>query len=480
MLKERGQTSKPLCFIDTFNYCNLSVEKLGKILNYEKLPKPSFLGQEPKNAKEWDEMIAYNIRDSRISCEYMKFLYDSFMALGATPKLTIASTSMSLFKNKYLKDKYYQKDKEILREELKSYYGGRVEAFARGRFKNAFLNDFNSLYPSAMRDNLFPDPNSQRVSNENTTFYIENFMGSSTVEVTAPYMHHPILPYKDPFDFHSKLKFPIGTFEGCYTHAELNYAVENGYTINKVIKSIYYTRTMSPFKDFVDDMYGQRMYYKEINDPTQIVYKDLMNNLYGKFGQKFDGVEVLIHRENVTAKDLERAHTTLGKNYYLIEDNVEPAGHCIPIWASYVAAYGRIKHHQQMPPDCLYCDTDSYITMTAMETSKELGGLKLEMFAEDGFIVRPKVYGLSGNDGNKEIVRIKGLAKAITFDKLCNIKSTERFEVLTNTSMKESVKGYLLPNELFKSYKTFDLEDDKRIWPDVLMLILYNKVNQYV
>ncbi len=49
-------------------------------------------------------MDIYNLKDSEISYKFMRFLFDSFEELGASPKMTIASTSMSLFKNKFLGD----------------------------------------------------------------------------------------------------------------------------------------------------------------------------------------------------------------------------------------------------------------------------------------------------------------------------------------------------------------------------------------
>ena len=113
----------------------------------------------------------------------MKFLINSFEHLGATFKNTLASTSMSLFKNKYLKEVYFQPKEEILLEQFESCFGGRSEAFKRGTFENYNYYDFNSLYPSDMFENEFPDPNSLRITYKNTNEYINNYHGISKVDI---------------------------------------------------------------------------------------------------------------------------------------------------------------------------------------------------------------------------------------------------------------------------------------------------------
>jgi len=468
--KSSRKSRKSLEFYDTLNFAKMSVDQMGHHLGIPKLDHPMMvywehqedvLGKYPNTQEEMDYLEEYNIRDSEITYKFMEFFIKELEEAGGSFRITIASCAMSLFKNKYLGDfKYYQKDKETLREELQSYYGGRVEAFKRGPFHNAFYYDINSLYPSVMRDFEYPDPNSQHISNEDTTYYLK-YMGSSTVEVTCPKMHKPYLPYKVEGDF--KLIFPTGTFKGTYTHADLNYAISLGYIINKVFKSIYYTQSCSPFKDYMNDVYGKRMFYKNKDDPTEIIYKSLMNNLYGKFGEKFDGVDSQIHKDNMTKTDFEKEHLQYG-DYYQISENIDPKSHCIPIWASYVTSYARIRHYPYLcSQNVLYCDTDSVITSDVLETSKELGKWKKEMDIQDGFIVRPKFYGLSNDE--KEDVKIKGLPLAISFKRLCGITCDEKFEFKEFASMKQAIQRNITPNQIIDASKRFILDDDKRVWP---------------
>lgn len=135
--------ARKIIFIDTLNYAMLSVEKCGKLLGVPKIKPPSFIGRKPKNQKERGEMKVYNRRDAYISREILVFFYKAFEDLGATPKLTIASTSMSLFTNKYLKQTFFKHDRSVLLDLFKGYYGGRTEAFKRGKIKDYNYYDIN-------------------------------------------------------------------------------------------------------------------------------------------------------------------------------------------------------------------------------------------------------------------------------------------------------------------------------------------------
>jgi hypothetical protein len=207
-IKKPNQSAKTLTFVDTLNYAKLSVKDMGKILELPKLEQPKSLGRLPKTDEEKQELIIYNIRDSEISYKFVRFLFESFTELGASPKLTIASTSMSLYKNHYLNDVYFQHDIPELLEQFKSYYGGRTEAFKRGEIRKANYYDFNSLYPSVML-NEFPDPNSIRRNRLNDISYIESYEGVAHVDVEAPNIDIPLLPFRSP---ENKLLFPTGSF----------------------------------------------------------------------------------------------------------------------------------------------------------------------------------------------------------------------------------------------------------------------------
>ena len=453
-----------ITFLDTLNYARLSVAKLGKLINIPKLETPTFIGKKPKNKTQMNQMIRYNMRDSEISFKGLKFLYDSFEDIGATAKLTIASTAMSLFKNKYLKHNYYRHDKKLLIEQFKGYYGGRTEAFARGKFKNYKYFDLNSLYPSVMLKHKYPDPNSLRICHFNDDFHIREYEGLSDITIFCPEMEYPLLPYRTK----DKLLFPTGKFRGYHTHAEIRKAVELGYKILKVHRTLYFKKTCEPFKEFVADMYAKRLKLKSQKSSMEYVVKILMNSLYGKFAESFIGKENLVPF-NHSADELHKMDffEIIG-DYLRIKQDRFPAVHCIPIWSIYVTSYARLRLYEYIRVSHpLYCDTDSIITRKTFKDSKELGDMKLEFIIKEGIIVKPKFYAFTGIN-NCDTIKIKGIGtKIVMRDFVRLVKGELRSISYTKfCKVREALRRGYVPNEIIAISKHLQLNDNKRLWDE--------------
>jgi hypothetical protein len=472
-LKRKDKNDAVLTFIDTLNYAKLSVETIGKILGLPKLEHPGCLGRMPETDAERDELITYNRRDAEISYRFIEFLFSAFTNFGATPKMTIASTAKSLFTNKYLHNVYFRHSPQDLLQQFSAYYGGRCEAFWRGKIGRCNYYDFNSLYPSVMRGE-YPDPNSMRKNRIDNDFYIQNYEGVADAEVVCPKADITLLPLR----IDNKLLFPYGRFRGWYSNVELRRAIDLGYSIEHTYRNIYFTRTCFPFREFVDDLYGMRMKYQADKSPMEQVCKLLMNSLYGKFGQKFidrdnwfpiDSLDINWFEEH---DDFER----VGRFVRLTEKFQEPKAFCIPIWALYTTAYGRLKLYDSLKRvEPFYCDTDSIITTAdKFLNSKELGKLKREMQVQRGIIVKPKFYALIDSEG-KEHVKIKGIAQRIFVDDIEQRMTMGDFtrlmddpKVMFNRFMKfkESIRRDFIINEVQRVTKELLLEDTKRSWHD--------------
>lgn len=473
--KNNTKPRKSLSFLDTMNFCKLSVEKMGKILNLPKLTKPRAIGRIPFNNDEMIEMIKYNIRDSEITYEFAKFLISSFNELGANFKMTIASSSMSLFRNKYLKEKYYVHDDNILIDIFKAYYGGRTETFKRGFFENVNYYDFNSLYPSVMHDYMFPNPNTLRITHHNTNRYILEYEGVSHIDIYIPKSHIPILPIKTKT---GKVIFGYGNISGWYSHIELREAINNGAVLKRVYKTYYYKEMCNPFKDYVNDLYNKRLTYKKEGSNMELIIKLCLNSLYGKFGQRFISKENTYHVDSVDKEMLNRAkNINRVGDYFVITEDCEPSNFCFPIWSVYISAYARLKLYKILNRyDPIYCDTDSIITNYDIPNSNRLGELKKEMTITQGITVRPKFYAIYGHDNIKDVVnvKIKGLGKRLSYYEFVglvnmpisinNINYTKKINYEKFAKFKEAIRRDFIPNEKILVNKTFSLEDEKRVW----------------
>lgn len=459
-----------IVFCDTMNYCPMGVEKLGNLLGIQKMSKPAFLGSIPKNEDEWHELQTYNRRDAEVSAKAAKFFHDSFVKMGATPKLTIASTAMSVFRNKYLTERYACIDPETLKVLFDGYYGARTEAFGRGKIDNYEYYDINSLYPYVMKNNVFPDINTLRVQHRDDTEVIKSYEGMSDILIEVPNMPYPPLPCRGE----NKLLFPYGSFRGIYTHVEIREALKRGCIIKKVFASWYCTKTCRPFTDFVADIYASRLLKKSKCDITEIVDKLVMNSLYGKFGQRFTDMEEVINADDLTLEQCNGNVTVLEKDRWVkvVNPEAKPAVFCIPMWAAYVTAYGRcelLRWIEQCDP--VYVDTDSLITKKKLPTASDLGALKKEMSIKTGIIVRPKMYALISDD-KKEIIKIKGVGKIKDYSAFYKIVEDGCADIVRFARFKEALRRGLHQNQILRIRKELGLNDDKRCWkqkfdPDV-------------
>lgn len=208
-----------IVYCDTANFYKASLEKIGKIINIPKMQKPDFLGQKPKTKSDYEYLREYNINDARITKNFADFLQDSFNALGAEMKYTIASSSMDLFKRKYLKADLWAPGIDDIKAMYKPYYGGRCEILDRGHTTEHFnVYDFNSLYPSVMKSGIFPHPNYLRRSYRPEMHIIKDYEGFCYAEME--YFIKDKIAYM-PLKINSRLCFPKGIIKGHYTFFKL-------------------------------------------------------------------------------------------------------------------------------------------------------------------------------------------------------------------------------------------------------------------
>lgn len=479
------KNGQKITFIDTLNYAGFGVKAMGGILKIPKLETPVCIindekgyARKPKNKEEKEELEIYNKRDCEITYEFMKFLQSGFAELGGKTKLTSASTSMDIFRRKYLRKSIVKEDYVLQRKPedtihefiFESYYGGRTEVFKRGLINHKLkAYDINSLYPSVML-NHYPHPESVKLSNSPTISMIQ-FEGISEVTVYAPYMEYPILPCRSE----EKLTFPTGLFRGVYTHIELRKAIEKGYKIVKMYKTLWYKRNFFPFKTYVTDLYNKRLEFKKINSPMELVTKLLMNSLYGKFGQRkmtdsqIIDFQSLSEEETRDFKNNEYATETKDGRFILMNKPKECyKPFVIPIFASYTTAMARLKLHGYLEKyGAYYCDTDSCFTRKSMPESSKIGAMKLEYDIKKAILVKPKMYMLHYNKpdkwGNTEKVRLKGV-RNLTVNGFNDVLNGKEVHYDKFSKLKESVRRALIPNTILDVTKKISLEDNKRKW----------------
>lgn len=474
-------------FIDTTNYVFFSVEKLGSILGIKKLDKPSswkkvfnketqsvdYLPQKPKNDFEEEELRVYNKRDCKISCDFMFFLQKVFNKASGNCKITIASTSFDIWRRNFLKttlvkEEFVTGNNTVKKFLFKAYYGGRTESFKRGKFKRLYYYDINSLYPSVMRNNSFPLPNSVKLikGDRKHLNYINKFEGVSSVKVLCPEnLDKPFLPLR----MNGKLVFPSGEFTGTFNHCELRYALKLGYKILEIIDEyqVIYTKTFKPFKEFVDHFYKLRQTYKKQGSVMELPIKLVLNSLYGKFGQKKVVDSRILDINHVSSKKelvdiYENANVREdGTAVYNVESDYDGIN-TYPILSSYTSSFARILMYPYINRESVvYTDTDSIMTTKDLKLdSKVLGEMKLEGVYE-GVVVKPKFYKLKNSE--ETIVKCKGVKKSNEEDfenmlKGLTVSKAKLMKLRESLVQKKPVYSQSVIT------KKVDLNDDKRFW----------------
>jgi len=479
-IKEKG-SNKKLTFMDTFNHAPFSVKMMGDILKLPKLDSPKALGKIPQNENEKIELEVYNKRDCEVSMRFMELLMNGYYQAGGKLKLTVASTSLDIFRRKYLRKILYKEKltlgwcpNELIYE---SYYGGRTEVFQRGKIGRMKLYDINSLYPSVMI-NEYPHPNYVRYKHQGDLETIKTYEGVSRIKIYCPYMKFPFLPSR----IGGKLIFATGHIEGVYTHVEILKALELGYVIKEIKETLYYKKTFYPFKEYVIDMYNKRIELKAKGDPNELVYKLCLNSLYGKFASKELSETVFFNKKFLSDEEIESVRkndNTLmsdDDNGMILNKKKCEEAYVIPILSSYTTAFARIKLYDYIVKyNALYCDTDSIVTDKEIPETTQLGGMKLEYDIIEGILVKPKMYYLKilKNGVEEDMIKLKGVPKKVLYKNEEIQLTKEVFDFILNgneieyikfTKLKEAVRRNLIPNALMNMEKKILLSDNKREW----------------
>jgi len=445
---KQKKKSDNITFIDTGNFNQyLSVKKMGDIIGLPKGEQPKCFKRKPNNLEEEKELRDYNIRDSMITYKFTKFFIEALNKLGGKFHYTIAGCSMDIFRRKYQKEKLLKPPLDILLKMYDGYFGGRVEVFKFGYSeKPLHYYDINSLYPYVMQ-NSYPDTNSIRYSDKPKKELIK-YEGLSKVKIRAPNLFYPYLPYRKDH----KVLYPVGEFEGVYTNFELRQAELLGYEILQMYWTIYYLETENTFKNFVVDLYNQRLKFKEQKSTMEHVVKYLMNSGYGRFGLNInsDKTGILTKWDNDIAS-LKEGDLLIHDDYLIrsIKDLNKIPNYVNPILSIYTTAYARdILYSYLIKYEPYYCDTDSIVTEKTIDVSKNLGGMKEEYSINKSWFLFPKAYRIIGD--TFDVIRWKGIPSIYLIDFWNNNFKTkiEHF-----TKLKEGIRRDIAVNQIIDMTK---------------------------
>lgn len=424
--RRKRQYFNNIRFVSTSNYYTMRLELLGKTFGVQKL------NQDTETAFDFGKLDTYPIKDVIKYCERdvdiiqmaMEALFRACENGEKTGFGSFRNTLPAMAFNAYLT--WFAPDGEILchnnddaiRMEREAYYGGRVEVWKRGKAREpVFGVDINSMYPYVMQTKLYPSrlvSHRKRETVSGLASLLQQGYGViANVTIKTTENAYP-LRYK------GKLIFPIGTFRTTISTPEIEYALEHGHIVDVHEVAVY--QMLPLFKDFVTNFYSRREAAKKRGDRVyDLLYKLVLNSLYGKFGQlKREWVQVGTCDKNTVETEeiidissgtpIRMRFRRFGGKIYMEEHIEDVAYNSAIAIAAHVTAYARmllwsyiqtagIEHHY-------YNDTDSlYVDSTGLENLRragvlhptKLGYLALEKTPESATFWGPKHYQLDGD-----------------------------------------------------------------------------------
>jgi DNA polymerase elongation subunit (family B) len=382
----------------------------------------------------WKTKIQSYCEDDCISLyqvliKFRNLIYSNFgVLIDFNP--TTPSVAFSIFKSGYLTKETIQCiDGGVDKFIRKSYTGGSTDMIIPLPEKDelVYVYDVNSFYPSQMAKHTFP---AGKVIHFNNLDEVQGGIWFAKVIVTS--LKDLEIPY---LQIHHKGRTisPLGTFEMTISSVEYYNALKNNDYSFKIIEGYYFENERYIFKTYVEELYKLRLNYDK-SHPMNYIAKLLMNSLYGRFGMKLEGSQVMFADDKKISKLKGKA--TISKIEPIIRDinlieleveellglevNVAIASYITSL--SRVALYRYKKYCIDNGIKIFYFDTDSIFTNKPLPEqfiSNKLGDLKLEYIFKKSIFLAPKMYGGITTD-NKEVMKLKGFknAKNVGLDKL--------------------------------------------------------------
>jgi len=228
--KQKRKNQKNLLFLDSLNFLKTSLKELGKMFNCPKLDI---------NFKtcSLEELEIYCKRDVEILEKVVEWITNIHKYYNIPMALTFPMFTYRLFRKNYLPLTLKQTtNKKVMKLERESYFGGRTEVFDFNKYRNIFVYDFNSLYPSVMNNNRYPTSLLRYYSN----LVLKTFSFNEKLELIEqahkkglgviaeisldiPRTQFGVVPYR----FQKRLCFPNGQFTTSLASPELEKVIEN-------------------------------------------------------------------------------------------------------------------------------------------------------------------------------------------------------------------------------------------------------------
>jgi hypothetical protein len=298
----------------------------------------------------------YAMNDAKITFQIFQDLRETFYRHGVDIAYyrTPAGASAAVFRARYVTEDIYCDNASARKTAMVCCWGGRAEAFYRGRLPDVVECDIRAAYPSsAIAIDEFPVAGSWRRAD--TLSKIDRVKhGFVTVEFDAKGDRFPCLPV---FVCDS-LVYPSRGVSSC-TVEEVREAIARRYAL-RVLDGWGYSRGTTIVRDYMAWTLDER---KTAKGAAAYLYKLLGNSLTGKFWQRTDKVALddlfkVAEREGIPF-DIFLAMRPEEQAAFGVKRTCSVGSVFMPEWAGLVTGFTRARLARMISAGALYAHTDS-------------------------------------------------------------------------------------------------------------------------
>ena len=378
-------------FVDSYALLMDSLKNLSNVFTPEYAKKTLDLGAvqfDFDNPVHLEYLIYDCLALKHVVIRCRKLIYETF---NINAKFTTSSTALRAWLTTLDFD-LFRLGKEKEEFVRMAYSGGLVYQRDIDVYENITVLDFNSMYPSVMRENRYPHGQS---------YFTDTFKGQGFYHVLVDSSKSK-LQFITGYKNNKKIPRCKGIFEAFITDVEYRLGIELGYVFH-VKRGLVFEQSDYLFKTFVNRCEELRL--KHGKDSVGTIVKYIQNSLYGKFGTKETREKIFYSPEIEQGRTpFVDAETGEFNGLYIdVVDTDEP--YMLPHLAAYTTALARCKLVRCMMDagfnNVVYGDTDSvFVTpegLANLQKIPNLFGIKYGMLKEENYlpyvlIIAPKLY----------------------------------------------------------------------------------------
>jgi hypothetical protein len=366
---------------------------------------------------------------------------------------------------------------KMLDAALKSYHAGHIETCKIGLFNNIHNYDIKSAYPSFIA-NLY-ETNGRYL--HNTEYEPDTAYSFYLVKIDYDNEYlSPLWFLKSSDNYHV-----TGKIQTWITQPEIEYFMNNGYNL-KIIKAYHIKKTRhteKPFYNIIHDLYKERLKAKDNKDEIELVYKVILNSIYGVTLNT-------IHKKELS--DIETNEFEIQNHKVLFYQSTYKATNMYnPVFGTYITAGTRAKlftDFNKKLDQIVSVNTDGVYMHSKSDNvpiSSRLGDYGYKHYQKMMFMGSGRYFIFNNDIIDDKESRFRSVPKQTSdiYNMMKNNKNDKHISIVKNKpiKLKESVKNSNYYNLTFSKFpvQDFTLYDQFNVFNAVKKDISFYNTRRY-